>query len=93
MAWAPQRRIFVSAKAASEHMKTPVGTLMRVRTREFMKYVLIPISHALAKFESSIVCGREKVPFCAKSFALFRAVKNRMNRGDDQMSAAIEIAI
>jgi hypothetical protein len=73
-------------------MKTPVGTLIRVRTREFMKYVLIPMSHALAKLEISMVCGREKVPFCAKSLALFTAVKNRMNNGDDQMSAAIEIA-
>jgi hypothetical protein len=52
----------------------------------------MPTSHAFVKFPNSIVCGRAKVPFWAKSLGVFKAVKTRMTSGADQASAATVMA-
>ena len=76
-ALAPRIRIFAMAKAASEQMNTPVGTLSTVRTSEFMKYVLMPRRQASLKFAGSSDRGQAKVPF-------MREVGRRLHRREEE---------
>ena len=84
---APRIRILAMAKAASEQMNTPVGTLSTVRTNEFMKYVLMPRRQASLKFAGSNVRGQANVPLVLKSAGVFTAVKKSTTSGADQRSA------
>ena len=83
----PLSFILAMAKAASEQMNTPVGTLSTVRISEFMKYVLMPSRQASVKFVSSRDRGHANVPFTAKSAGLFTAVKTSTMRGADHGSS------